>query len=73
MLEFWAFVNVTSKRSYVIDFSSLISSLFVVKKDSRRKKPTMYWTPIFMVNTMVQVATLYCIVFVNYSHFCKHL
>ena len=26
-----------------------------------------------MANTMVQVVTLYCITFVSYSRFCKHL
>ena len=35
--ELWAFVYVTSKQSYVIDFSSLILSLYVVKKGGRRK------------------------------------
>jgi len=31
------------------------------------------WTPQFMVKIMVQVAALYCIVFVSYSHFCKRM
>ena len=35
--ELWAFVYVMSKRSYAIDFSSLILSLYVVKKGGRRK------------------------------------
>ena len=58
------------EQSYAIDFSSLISSLYVVKKGGR-KKLTMSWTFLFMANTMVQVATLYCIAFVSYSCFCK--
>ena len=35
--ELWVFVNVMSKRLYAIDFSSLILSLYVVKKSGRRK------------------------------------
>ena len=60
------FVYIMLKWSYAIDFSSLISSLYVVKKGGRRN-------PLFMANMMVQVATLYYIAFVSYSRFYKHL
>ena len=35
--ELWAFVYVTLKRSYATNFSSLILSLYVVKKGGRWK------------------------------------
>ena len=35
--KLWAFVYVTSKQSYAIDFSSLISSLYAVKNGNRRQ------------------------------------
>ena len=35
--KLWAFVYITSKRLYAIDFSSLISSLYAVKNGTRRQ------------------------------------
>ena len=40
------FVYVTSKRSYAIHFSSLISSLYVVKKSGKRKTYHVMDSPI---------------------------
>ena len=61
---------IMSKRLYVINLSSLILSLYVMKKGDRRKKLTYKWTSLFIVNMMVQVATLYWITCVSYSGFC---
>ena len=36
--KLWAFDYVTSKQSYAIDFSLLISSLYAVKNGTRRQK-----------------------------------
>ena len=41
--QLWVFVYGTSKRSYVIDFSSLISSLFAVKKDDTQNNLLSIW------------------------------
>ena len=46
MRELWASVYVMSKQSYAIDFSSLISSLYVGKKDDRRKTHHVMDSPI---------------------------
>ena len=57
---------------YAIDFSSLISSPYERRKVVGEKAYHVM-DSLFMANMMVQVATLYCIAFVSYSRFCKHL
>jgi len=62
---------VMSEWLNMIDLSSLISSWVYSEERRYKKNLTHHWIILFMVNTTVQIPTLYIIAFVNYSSFCN--